>query len=88
MPTDNFGVSRVDSDNTPNLPVDKTNTGLVVTVDRDFVVSCILSVGISAALIVFVVESFLHPTEANVVVPLLGGPVVTLLVHLLKSKKK
>lgn len=54
---------------------------------RDMAVAVILSVGTIASLMLFIVESFAHPTAAVTLVPLIFGPVGVLIVHYLKQAK-
>ena len=59
---------------------------LVITINRDTIVPLVLSAGIVVALLVFTIEMFEHPNEANILIPLLAAPVGTLLVNLLRCK--
>jgi hypothetical protein len=69
-----------------DLAVTKARDSLSVRIDKDLVISIIMSCGIVAALIIFVQESFAHPNAANVVIPLILGPVGTFVVNMLKRK--
>lgn len=60
---------------------------LVVRIDKNVVVPSVLSLGTIAAMLLFVHESFLHPSEATLLVPLIFAPMVTAIVGMIKKNK-
>jgi hypothetical protein len=86
-----LGACTVDpcGDSNDSLVISKKPDSLIVTIDRDFAVPAMLSLGIAAALIVFVVEAFNRPAEAERLWPLLvgGAPLCTAVINLMRCKK-
>jgi hypothetical protein len=60
---------------------------LVARFDSQLVAATLLSLGVAAGLILFVIESFLHPSAATILVPLIVAPAGQMILTLLNKKK-
>jgi hypothetical protein len=67
---------------------ERVSAPIVIKVDREVAVSVTLSIGIVLSMLVFVIESFSHPTVGNAFIPLVVGPAGTLLVQLILGNRK
>jgi hypothetical protein len=95
------GSLNVDTPNVPS-PVSGTGSNIapggssteaikpavvVAQLDSQWISTSILSLGIVAALIVFVIESFTHPNAATILVPLIMAPLGSLILRFVHQKK-
>lgn len=69
-----------------DLSIATRGSAVTVSIDRDFIIPAILSSGIAASMIIFVALSFTHPSEANILIPLIAAPAGAAIVNLIRCK--
>lgn len=60
---------------------------LVAKFDSQLISATLLSVGVVASVVLFIVESFAHPSAATILVPLIFGPIGQLILTMLNRKR-
>lgn len=79
-----------DSSNLDDLflsPADVGHQSATAPVDKELVATVILSLGFVGALLLFVHESFLHPSAATQLLPLIFGPIGTAIIGLMNRRQ-
>jgi hypothetical protein len=82
LPTSNNGHQRHGADLT--IVVDGVQA---LRIDSELVTASILSLGAVGALLLFIHESFLHPSEATILVPLILAPVGQTINYMIQRRR-
>ncbi len=85
-PSVNPDDDRSDRSDSSDLSIAARGSAVTISVDRDFIVPALLSAGIASSMVVFIILSFAHPSEANLLIPLIAAPAGAAVVNLIRCK--